>query len=149
MVAFALLNGILYLAQELWHVPAKRKVVALSTQLVELKTLIDSLTDSLQPGVTGEMKVDSLGVQVELGRKAFASDVAYRNALATYTSSVDEWNSRLPTLQQRAVVHDSLVDRYNSVVTERNRLASKAYTRWWLLPIPVPGSAARAASSSR
>jgi len=32
-----------------------------------------------------------------------------------------------------------LIDSYNRIVPEYNEVAKAAYSRWWLLPIPVPG----------
>ena len=37
-------------------------------------------------------------------------------------------------------MHDSLVVVYNGLVDEYSPLAETAYSRWWLIPIPMPGA---------
>ena len=61
---------------------------------------------------------------------------------------VDEWNLvKLPAIRVAATRHDSLVDVYNTMVDEYNEVAEVAYSRWWLIPVPMPGGRARGSRS--
>lgn len=39
--------------------------------------------------------------------------------------------------------YNRLIDAYNRIVPDYNEAAKAAYSRWWLLPIPVPGGRGR------
>jgi hypothetical protein len=41
------------------------------------------------------------------------------------------------------VLYQAKLDEYNALIPRYNTAAEKAYSRWWLLPIPMPGSRSR------
>lgn len=49
---------------------------------------------------------------------------------------------------EEAKRYEWLVQQFNANVPTYNELAKKAYSRWWLLPIPLPRGAGRAALRS-
>ena len=42
------------------------------------------------------------------------------------------------------VAYEHMIDSYNALVPQYNEAADAAYSRWWLLPIPIPRSRGRA-----
>ena len=53
---------------------------------------------------------------------------------------VDEYNKNVPTYNNMINIEKEKIDTYNELVNKYNTLAKNAYSRWWLLPFPIPGS---------
>ena len=54
--------------------------------------------------------------------------------------SIDEYNKNVPKYKYMIELQKEKYEKYNRLVSEYNTIAKYAYSRWWLLPFPIPGS---------
>jgi len=148
-VVFALiyagLNGALWVGQELLSRDEQREAERIEAELGMLGHEIDEAAAWLERKSNESDAIDALGAQ--LGEPArYASTGAYEADRRRFNRQVDEWNEGLARLEAEIARHDGLVEEYNALVDEYDQVADAAYARWWLLPIPLPRRAGRAAA---
>jgi hypothetical protein len=144
IAAFVGINIILYVSQEIAAADEKHAAEAVESDLARINDQIATVERRIQEANERSNQIDALGARLESRQADFASNAEYRSTLTTYNQMVESWNDALPQLQAMQEGYDSLISTYNRRVEEYNRLAKKAYSRWWLLPIPLPRGAARA-----
>ena len=137
VVIFGVLNGALYVGQDFLAKDDVARAEALEARLGLMGVEIDSISAWLDA-----MEVESEALRQQSARGGYVRDVGQYNA------RVDEWNLvTLPAINIAATRHDSLVDVYNTMVDEYNEVAEVAYSRWWLIPVPMPGGRSRGSRS--
>jgi len=98
VLIYALLNLVLYVGQELYHLPSTNKMNQLNSEMEVLDSDINRI----------ESRANSGGL----------SEPYY----SQYKTKIDD---------------------YNKKADEYNKLAKDSGSRWWLLPIPMPGGKAK------
>lgn len=147
VVVFGLLNGALYLGQEVLARDDVARAETLEATLFGLDPVIDSLEAWLDEREAENKELDARGRQVDA--LATRPTYAYRGSLAATTyqrevdqfiSLADQWNHvTLPAFRRGIAQYDSLISHYNTLVDEYNTVAEAAYSRWWIIPVPAPG----------
>jgi hypothetical protein len=61
----------------------------------------------------------------------------------SYNSGVNHYNGLLEQYRRDLDNYDSKLTNYNNKVDEENVLIKKSGTRWYLIPIPLPGKSVR------
>lgn len=147
VLVYGVLNGALYVGQDVLARDDVARAEALEGQLTAMGVEIDSLATWLD-GMEQEndallARRSQLATAQETVRRAGIRrprGTAFDRGFDDYNARVDEWNYvTLPAINHAAARHDSLIDRHNTLVDEYNVVAEKAYTRWWLIPVPAPG----------
>jgi hypothetical protein len=135
LVAFAALNGILYVGQAIFHRDDVRQAEVLERQLNVSRAEIEEIDSYLADQYAEGDRIDALGARLE-SEDNFTSRTVYAVELGRYNQLVEVWNQGVLVLQQTSIRRDSLVDRYNALVDSYNQVAEKAYSRWYLIPMP-------------
>lgn len=131
LVAFGLLNGALWGGQELYHRGHVADAKALYAQLDSAEAEITTLKQAW----------------AAMEARSAAIDALEATNPAAYKDSVAVWNDEVPRIEALALYHDSAISRFNTKLEEYNKLAKRAYSRWYLIPIPG-GSRSHARSST-
>jgi hypothetical protein len=134
IVGFIVLNGSLYVGQELYHAADVRQCEAIEGELANLDSEIRSIAVRLKGRSREREAIERM--ESELEQNHFTHGSSYDAAYRSYSDRVDRYNADVPAIKALAVRHDALVDRYNGRVEEYNRLAKTAYARWYLIPVP-------------
>ena len=61
----------------------------------------------------------------------------HSNQYTRYNSLIDSYNQGMPEYKSRLTNYNKQIDNYNDLTQKYNKLAQSAYSRWWLLPIPI------------
>jgi hypothetical protein len=148
LAAYAALNGVLYAGQTVWKQGEVAEARLLEEQLGVLEAEIDEIGAWLDRKEAEALAIDELGARLEEPAIHYSSPGTYNEDVARYERLVEEWNAEsVPAMDAAIARHDDLVDEFNDLVPTYNQVASSAYSRWWLLPIPAPRG--RAASAGR
>lgn len=137
--AYGVLNGLLYLGQEIAAADDKREAEALDQELSRLEAEISGLETYFSNIEAQSGDIDAFGDGLDA-----LSELARVEATNRFNEMVDAWNAQVPTIQARENEYDQLISEFNQKVDLYNSAAEKAYSRWWLLPIPLPRGAGRA-----
>lgn len=140
VVVFGVLNGALYVGQGFLARDDVARAEALEARIGVMGQEIDSISAWLD-----EMKLENDALEV-LARQGGRG--GYFDGSSQHDARFDQWNQvTLPAVRRSAARHDSLVTVYNTMVDEYNTIAEVAYSRWWLIPVPMPGGRARGSRS--
>ena len=136
ILMYGVLNGALYVGQDFLARDDVARAEALEARLGGLGLEIDSIAAWLEGMERESATIASMGQQ------------GGRGSYQEYNARVDRWNNvTLPAINRLAARHDSLIDVHNGLVDEYNAVARTAYSRWWLIPVPMPGGRARGSHS--
>lgn len=139
ILIFVLINGALYVGQEIYHRGDVQRAEALEAQLEELEAGIERLDSFLAEKANESERLDALGQKLDNPEANYLTEAAYESDLRRYNSGVKRWNANLEMLQEVAEQRESKVDAYNALVDKYNIVAEAAYSRWYLIPIPGGG----------
>ena len=130
LIGFLILNGILYVGQELYYMNDVKKCEYIESeinnkkaQLTNLKSYIDST----------DLQYDELIKVKESIKKGLSKDIV------KYDKLVKFYKNSFKIYKQKREKYNFLIDEHNKLTHKYNNLSKKAYRRWWLLPIPFPG----------
>lgn len=139
LVAFAALNGLLYGGQEVAKRGEVAEAKALEAQLERIDDELASITGWLDQMERESDALYALGARLDEPERYYSDQATYERDLNRYNEGVDAWNHvSLPQIEVSVARHDQLVEEFNALVPQYNEVASSAYARWWLLPIPMP-----------
>ena len=142
LVAFLVLNGVLYVGQEIMATDEKRQAQAIEQELDQLDLELQNLGDWFSEQDERVAQMDTIGDGLD-DPSLWSSEAGRFRAQDEYLEMVDRWNNDLPFLETERERYDDIVTTYNSAFERYNRAAEAAYSRWWLLPIPLPRTAGR------
>jgi len=132
VIIFIVLNAILWGGQELYYYKDTKKINEIDSFLTSEKTSITALEDKIS---LEEDNIKSLDSRLESYQSlGYIDDYnngvgSFNNLLETYKSDLDNYNLKLTN--------------YNTKVDEMNVLIKKSGTRWYLIPIPLPGKSVK------
>ena len=129
IIMFTVLNGIIYGAQEIYYWNDVKKCESMKVKLKNLKKEINKIEDFINFRKTKLDRINQLEKEIKQG---LSKDYT------KYKKMVNEYNSKIPKYKKSMNEYDSLIVEYNKVTREYNELAKDAYSRWLLLPIPLP-----------
>jgi len=115
IIMFAILNGVIYGAQEIYYWNDVKKCESIKNKLHKIKK-----------------RTKILELEKEIKQGILDNYTSYQNKINIY-------NSNSNTYKQYQKEYDNSVTEYNQMVTKYNTLSKTAYSRWWLIPIPLPG----------
>lgn len=127
-IIFGVINLVLWGAQELYYRNDTKKINEIEVYLENEKQTINAL----------ETKINF--AEIEIGRKESQlnnyKSLGYTNK---YNAGVDDFNYLLSTYKQDLDNYNSKLTSYNAKVDEVNTLIKKSGSRWYLIPMPLPG----------
>ncbi len=129
IIMFAVLNGVIYGAQEIYYWNDIKKCESMETKLKSLKIEISKIEEFVQLRKNKLDKIRQLEQEIKQG---LSKD--YNK----YQKMIDSYNLNNNTYKKYMKDYDSLIVQHNKIAREYNDLAKNAYSRWWLLPIPLP-----------
>jgi len=135
LVAFAALNGVLYLAQEWYHAAEVKQCEEIKEHLDRMKAEINSIEQRVAQRERDRRQIEDLEKQLQ-ARGAYGAREAYRSSVSRYNDMVDRYNAQVEATKEIASRYKGLIDEYNADVDRYNTLAKTAYSRWYLIPIP-------------
>lgn len=130
LIIFVFINGALWIGQELYYKEDINKCENIKTELLSLEKELHDLKNNLAIIENKKKDIEKINV---LNNYSKISPKEY-NML------VDEYNKNVPTYNNMINIEKEKIDTYNELVNKYNTLAKNAYSRWWLLPFPIPGS---------
>ena len=131
LILYVLANCLLWLGQELYYKKDMDKCENIKLDLVSLKNEVDNLEKELSIFDSKKEEIEKLGGTL---RVLSGKDVKEYNML------IDEYNKNVPKYKYMIELQKEKYEKYNRLVSEYNTIAKYAYSRWWLLPFPIPGS---------
>lgn len=129
ILVYGVLNLLLWGGQELYYRGDTKKMNALETEMALEKMQIDQLEQSL---TTASTTIDA--------KEALLNSQKAAGQIVLYNSGVDGYNSMLETYKADTNKYDAHLSAYNVKVDEYNKLVEHSGSRWWLIPIPMPGN---------
>lgn len=130
IVMFLILNGVLWFGQELYYMNDIKECEKMEVRLNELKKDASDIETMVKHRKMEQDKIVQLQKDIENG---LSKDIY------TYDNLVKKYNSELETYKNKMDNYDSIITEHNELARKYNELAKDAYSRWWLLPIPIPG----------
>lgn len=148
LVIYALINGILYGGQEVYHAGDKQAYDALSRAMDQKKEDIAAKRgeiERLEAGVEEHRsQIERLKAQVHGIEQQYAATGAPDDVYARYMRMIAEGNGFISQANLMIDEHNRLVDAlnaevsaYNGRIPELNDLGHRAFDRWVLIPIPL------------
>lgn len=129
IIGFIILNGLIYFGQEIYYYNDVEKCESMEYDLKRIKTEIADIENSIE---TRKNKMNEIKILEQKIEQGISSDIS------GYNNMVDNYNSEKQKYQQYFFDYDNLINDYNNKAKKYNELAKKAYSRWWLLPFPLP-----------
>ena len=128
VVIFGAINLVLWGAQEFYYREESAKIKEAEKFLQSEERVINALALKIEEQERElEQKESDLDRYESLG---------YVNQ---YNSSVDVYNLTLSVYKSNVGTYNSKIETYNKKVDEANVLIEKSGSRWYLIPIPLPG----------
>jgi hypothetical protein len=130
LIIFIFVNATLWIGQELYFKEDMNKCENIKIELFILEKELHDLKNNLSIIEDKKKDIDKLTI---LNNYSKVSPKEY-NML------VDEYNKNVPKYNNMINIEKEKIDKYNELINEYNTLAKNAYSRWWLLPFPMPGN---------
>ncbi len=128
LLIYAVINGVLWVGQELYYGADTKEISELETVLKNEKQTIDVIESDIAAGEAKlNQKENQLNTYKSLGD------------IEEYNNGVDEYNNLLQNYQSSLSNYKAKLTTYNLKIDEVNVLIKKSGTRWYLIPIPLPG----------
>ena len=131
VIVYLGLNGLLWLGQELYHKNDVKECEQLERKISQLKQETSTLEKALQMREKKHKEILALQKELQNGVKT---------NYARYSSLIDSYNNETPEYTKQLDTYNAMINQHNEIVNKYNSLAKSAYSRWWLIPIPMPGS---------
>lgn len=132
ILIYAVLNLILWGCQELYWMKDTQEIKRIESSLESEKSQISLL----------EAKISDQSNSIDIKQKELAR-LESSNLIDDFNAGVDEYNSLLQEYKSNVDAYNSKLDKYNEQVDRSNELIKKSGSRWYLIPIPMPGKSAR------
>lgn len=153
LLLFGVVNGILYAGQEVWRAGDKRAFEALKREmdgreheLQIMKVEIGSLRDRIEMAKSRitELQAEARQTEARYAQSGAPSDAyrRYKAVIAEHNRLANEVNPLAKRYNALIDTHNSKVDAYNRDVPRFNELADRAFSRWYIIPIPGRSSKA-------
>lgn len=154
LLVFGVGNGVLYDGQEFLHAGDEKAFEELRTEMerrehqlklieVELQTL-KSRIETVRSRIA-QLKAEITAIESRYGETGAPSDVydRYQGMIDEHNRRIDEVNPIRARFSALIATYNAKVDAYNRDVPRINELADKAFSRWYLIPIPGRSSRSR------
>lgn len=129
IIMFGVLNGVIYGGQEIYYWNDVKKCELMEVELKDLEIEVNKIEDFINFRKTKVDRINQLEKEIKQG---LSKDYT------KYKQMIDEYNSNMSRYKKSMDEYDNLIVKYNKITREYNDLAKSAYSRWWLLPIPLP-----------
>jgi len=126
--SFLLLNGLIYGTQEIYYMGDVEKCESIEVTLDRMKKDILKSDKYFESRKIEKENILSLKKKIEQN---------HSNQYTRYNSLIDSYNQGMPEYKSRLTNYNKQIDNYNDLTQKYNKLAQSAYSRWWLLPIPI------------
>lgn len=128
VLIFGVINFVLWGAQELYHKEDTQRIKIIEAQLEADQRDIDSL----------EAKIALEEAEIERKQKQL-DRYKYLGSIDEYNNGVNDFNYLLAVYKSDLNAYNNKLTSYNQKVDEVNTLIKKSGSRWYLIPIPLPG----------
>ncbi len=132
ILIFVVINVLLWGGQEIYHYSDTQKIKEIDSFLQTEKSLIINLEAKIS---SEESEIENLKSELELYKTLGYID--------SYNSEVDNFNNLLEQYKSDLYDYNLKLTNYNNKVDEENILIKKSSSRWYLIPIPLPGKSAK------
>ena len=136
LIAFALFNVVLYIAQELYHRKDVQKAQVMESHLEQLKGKIDMAKENINAMVHTKKEIEKVELKLKSPDTYYATQESYTLDYDRYNTMIDVYNAERDSSRNMISQYDALVKEYNLGVDEYNELVKKANSRWYIIPIP-------------
>ncbi|MCG3706234.1 hypothetical protein L5F43_06975 [Aliarcobacter butzleri] len=130
LILFIFVNAALWIGQEVYYKEDMNKCENIKTELLSLEKELHDLKNNLAIIENKKKDIEKINI----------SNNYSKVSPKEYNMLVDEYNKNVPIYNNMMNIEKEKIDLYNELVNEYNILAKNAYSRWWLLPFPIPGS---------
>jgi hypothetical protein len=128
LLIYVAINGILWVGQELYYYANTKKINEIETVLKNEKQAINTIESNL---LSSEAKLNQKESQLNIYKSL--------GDIEKYNNGVDEYNNLLQNYQSVLENYKIKLTSYNLKIDEVNALIKNSGTRWYLIPIPLPG----------
>lgn len=132
VLMFAIGNGVLYGIQEVYYWNDVKKCELMKININKIKKEVEKIEDFVNLRKIELDRLKQLQKEIKQGLS---------KNYTKYNKMVDNYNSGTNKYQKDMEEYDSLIVKYNKLTRKYNDLSKDAYSRWWLLPIPLPAKA--------
>jgi len=129
ILVFGVINGVLWVGQELYYGADTKKINEIETFLKNEKLTVNTIETALSVEETQLDQKDNLLNSY----KSFGNTEEYNNGVYEYNNLLQKYQLDLDNYKTK-------ITAYNLKVDEVNALIKKSGTRWYLIPIPLPGN---------
>ena len=132
ILIFIVLNALLWGGQELYYYKDTKKINEIESFLTSEKASIIALENEIS---SEEADIKSLNNQLERYKSLGYID--------DYNNGVGNFNNLLKTYKSDLTNYNLKLKNYNAKIDEVNILIKSSGTRWYLIPIPLPGKSVK------
>jgi hypothetical protein len=132
IVIFGFINLLLWGGQELYWRKDMQEIRKIENYLASEKTEITLL----------ESKINNQSISIDFKQKGLNS-LKNNGLINEYNAGVDDYNILLQKYKSNVDIYNGKLTEYNNQVDCVNELIKKSGSRWYLIPIPIPGKSTK------
>jgi chromosome segregation ATPase len=132
ILIYGFINLVLWGGQELYWRKDTQEINKIESYLTSEKNQITSL----------ESKIDNQSGLIDDKQKEL-DRLKNDGLIDKYNLGVDNYNFLLQEYKSNVDVYKGKLTEYNSQIDRVNELIKKSGSRWYLIPIPIPGKSAK------
>lgn len=132
ILIYAFINLVLWGGQELYWRKDTQEINKIESYLASEKNQIATL----------ESKIDNQSSLIDDKQKELDRLKNIRS-IDRYNTGVDDYNFFLQEYKSNVDIYNGKLTKYNSQIDRVNELIKKSSSRWYLIPIPIPGKSAK------
>jgi hypothetical protein len=137
-IVYLLLNAVLYGAQEVYHWSEMTECEKLEAKINSQVAEIETLDRALQTRDEELKKLEALVKDLDARKAKGESGPSFDKDVDRHNSLADVFNAGAEKADQQIDRMKVLEREIDVGVTKYNSFVNKAYSRWYLIPIPLP-----------
>lgn len=132
ILIFGVINLVLWGGQELYYRKDTQEINRIEKLLDQEKIEITKL----------QSRINSLSTEID-SKQAELDRYENTGMIDSYNTGVDSYNSLLDEYKSKVDVYNDKLIEYNRNIEQVNILIQKSSSRWYLIPIPLPGKSTK------
>lgn len=145
VVIYGVGNLVLYYAQEAYRKPDIERCELLNSELIKMEGEIGKYKLEIninKEKMIAQKEIEILEQKLRSPDNYYNTQITYERDFFKYKQFIKNYNKNVEDTNRLIKGHKELINNYNSKVEVYNQIAPKAYTRWYI--IPVPGKVSKA-----